>query len=188
MFKEDCCVKILNGNIKKYTDRAKELGYTRHCSIQNRSGYIKLYRYSKQYNVFDDNHAWENPITQEEFFGETMNKKMNPKGVLEVLEAFGYTHVCQNGSSVFAISGKVDKTGKLYACTECPVASRLLTVEIDWPDKENTIYPELPKPKFVEVKLNSDYTAKVYKDKIEVGCQTFPISVLETLNETVKSL
>jgi len=34
---------------------------------------------------------------------------------------------------------------------------------------------------FKEVKLNADYTAKVYADKVEVGCQTFPSSVLHDL-------
>jgi hypothetical protein len=34
---------------------------------------------------------------------------------------------------------------------------------------------------YEEVELNDTYTAKVYKDKIEVGCQTFPISILDAL-------
>jgi hypothetical protein len=40
---------------------------------------------------------------------------------------------------------------------------------------------EVIKPKFIEVTLNGTYNAKVYEDKIEVGCQTFPISILEDL-------
>lgn len=39
-----------------------------------------------------------------------------------------------------------------------------------------------PKPDFIEVKLNDSYTAKVYLDKIVVGCQTFPIDTLDKLN------
>jgi hypothetical protein len=42
---------------------------------------------------------------------------------------------------------------------------------------------EIIKPEFYELKLNKDYTAKVYEGKFTVGCQTFPISVLgELLN------
>lgn len=36
-------------------------------------------------------------------------------------------------------------------------------------------------PPFKMVELNSTYTAKVTKDTIEVGCQTFPISILDEL-------
>jgi hypothetical protein len=36
-------------------------------------------------------------------------------------------------------------------------------------------------PKFVEVVLNKEHTAKVYKDKVVVGCQNFPISVIGDL-------
>jgi hypothetical protein len=39
-----------------------------------------------------------------------------------------------------------------------------------------------------EVVLNESYTAKVYSDKIEVGCQTFPISILDELIEARNSL
>ena len=36
---------------------------------------------------------------------------------------------------------------------------------------------------FTEVKLNDTITAKVYKSKIVVGCQTFPIDVIVKLNK-----
>lgn len=42
--------------------------------------------------------------------------------------------------------------------------------------------------KFVEVVLNKEHTAKVYKDKVVVGCQSFPISVLEELYKAKLSL
>lgn len=38
-----------------------------------------------------------------------------------------------------------------------------------------------PKPEFYEVVLNSEHTAKVYKDKVVVGCQTFSTSKLNEL-------
>lgn len=34
---------------------------------------------------------------------------------------------------------------------------------------------------YVEVKLNSEYTAKVFKDKIMVGCTTFNSSIIDDL-------
>lgn len=36
-------------------------------------------------------------------------------------------------------------------------------------------------PEFETVVLNSNHTAKVYKDRIEVGCQTFSLNILEEL-------
>lgn len=41
---------------------------------------------------------------------------------------------------------------------------------------------------FIEVKLNNKYTAKVFEDNIQVGCQTFPISIVKELNEAVNRL
>jgi hypothetical protein len=43
-------------------------------------------------------------------------------------------------------------------------------------------------PEYKEVDLNGSYTAKVYKDKIEVGCQTFNVSILEELIQAHKEL
>jgi len=49
-----------------------------------------------------------------------------------------------------------------------------------------TIVPD--KPTEYDVKLNSEYTAKVTKDTIEVGCQTFPVSILKDLREAHNKL
>lgn len=46
-----------------------------------------------------------------------------------------------------------------------------------FPVKDATIYD------VVEVELNSQYKANVSKDTIVVGCQTFPVSILDKLNE-----
>lgn len=40
--------------------------------------------------------------------------------------------------------------------------------------------------KVVEVKLNASYTASVSRDGIKVGCQTFPLSILDALNKAAK--
>lgn len=45
-----------------------------------------------------------------------------------------------------------------------------------------------PKKEFVEVELNSRYTAEVYKDKIVVGCQTFPTSILDKLADALEEI
>jgi hypothetical protein len=41
----------------------------------------------------------------------------------------------------------------------------------------------IPVPEYVEVKLNEGYTAKVYKDKMVVGCQTISPEVIDKLKE-----
>jgi hypothetical protein len=43
-------------------------------------------------------------------------------------------------------------------------------------------------PKSVKVKLNDNHTAEVFKDKIVVDCQTFPISVLDELYNAHESI
>lgn len=53
--------------------------------------------------------------------------------------------------------------------------TRMLTEVLELWDK----YCQLPKP--VKVKLNDTYTATVTADTIEVGCQKFPIGVLDEL-------
>ena len=39
------------------------------------------------------------------------------------------------------------------------------------------------KAEYVDVQLNEKYAARIYKDKVVVGCQTFPTSILETLTK-----
>jgi hypothetical protein len=41
---------------------------------------------------------------------------------------------------------------------------------------------------FKELKISDDYTAKIYKDKVEVGCQTIPISTVEEIIKLANSL
>jgi hypothetical protein len=43
-------------------------------------------------------------------------------------------------------------------------------------------------PTTMSVKLNDDYTAVISKDEIQVGCQTFPISILDELLNAHKSI
>lgn len=43
-------------------------------------------------------------------------------------------------------------------------------------------------PSSKTVKLNGKYEAEVYQDKIVVGCQTFPITILKELDDALKSL
>ena len=46
----------------------------------------------------------------------------------------------------------------------------------------------LVKPTTVEVKLNNEHTAIVKADSIQVGCQSFPIDILDKLNEARATL
>ncbi len=58
-----------------------------------------------------------------------------------------------------------------------------------WNDRDNS-YPfeELKHtPKFKTMKIG-DYDAKVYTDKIEVGCQTIPLSTMEEAVKLAKSI
>jgi len=43
-------------------------------------------------------------------------------------------------------------------------------------------------PKFKEMKISKDYTAKVYADRIEVGCQTITMANFEKLQKIVKEV
>jgi hypothetical protein len=46
----------------------------------------------------------------------------------------------------------------------------------------------LDTPEYIEVKLNDSYTAKIYKNKIKVGCQEFPIEIVEKLKKALGEL
>jgi hypothetical protein len=50
------------------------------------------------------------------------------------------------------------------------------------------VYDKPSKPSKVKVVLNSQYTAEVSKDSIVVGCQTFPIEILDELIEARNKL
>ena len=54
-----------------------------------------------------------------------------------------------------------------YGCCESPVVNLKLL------------------PEFKELKLNDNHTAKIFKDRVEVGCQTFPIKVIRELAKLV---
>ena len=43
-------------------------------------------------------------------------------------------------------------------------------------------------PEFKEVKLNDSHSAQVYKDKIVVGCQTFPVEIMDKLRDAWESV
>lgn len=44
------------------------------------------------------------------------------------------------------------------------------------------------KPKSIKVNLNAAYEAEVFKDKVVVGCQTFPLGVVEAILKASKEL
>ena len=44
------------------------------------------------------------------------------------------------------------------------------------------------KPRSIKLRLSDDYDAQVFKDKIVVGCQTFPISAVEAILRASKEL
>lgn len=50
---------------------------------------------------------------------------------------------------------------------------------------ESTLDDLFEKIEPIKVKLNSQYTAVVYKDKIVVGCQEFTMEVFEELKKAV---
>ncbi len=50
---------------------------------------------------------------------------------------------------------------------------------------ESTLDDLFEEVKPIKVKLNSQYTAVVYKDKIVVGCQEFTMEVFEELKKAV---
>lgn len=88
-------------------------------------------------------------------------------------------HLGWQNSWVHQMNGYVGKSGKITKISHNGV-------EILFPDGcEKYDYPahvlvkvEAPIP---EVKLNDNYTAKIYKNKVEVGCQEFPISKIREI-------
>ena len=44
------------------------------------------------------------------------------------------------------------------------------------------------KPRSIKLRLSAGYDAQVFKDKIVVGCQTFPIGVVEAILRASKEL
>jgi hypothetical protein len=99
-----------------------------------------------------------------------------------------------------ALSYKVEKVNVVLSIQEAlglKICSNLVKDEIQNKgyavvlSDDNFAHPvELVKltTKSKEVVLNDRYTAKVYTDKIKVGCQTFPISILDELIEARNSL
>lgn len=68
--------------------------------------------------------------------------------------------------------------------TSSDTLDRVLTGFVKW-----KYYEKVPdKPKSINVKLTSDYTAEVFADRIVVGCQTIPISKLSEINDAVQTL
>lgn len=66
-------------------------------------------------------------------------------------------------------------------------------VLLEWYDPDNTfcgnsVLNVIECPKEEIVKLNDNYQAVVSKDTIKVGCQTFPVSILDELKEAHKKL
>lgn len=95
-----------------------------------------------------------------------------------------------NGGTPFLITGwnisKDDKDTKISVCVWNDIKDNGISVYVigknmtSSPVTDNRL-KEVVTPKFLELKLNDTYTAKVYEDKVEVGCQTFDIHVLADL-------
>lgn len=178
------CVKII-GDIKRYTTRAEELGYTS-FSLNDNANFIKLYdQPTKRYNALSCIQLFVNEMSQKDFFGES---GMSPEQALGLINQFdSFNCIFQNGDNVYVsvkipVKQQYDESYSKYFLGRVDEKDlRHIDVKIDWPDPKNKIYPPLPKN--ISVELNSTHTAVVSKDTIVVGCQTFPISILDKLIE-----
>ena len=76
-----------------------------------------------------------------------------------------------------------DATSDLTVGEDCPVSSYTHNGAIvhGWNIPITCLEVISTKPKSVNVRLNSEYTAEVHKDKIVVGCQEFDIDILDKL-------
>lgn len=91
---------------------------------------------------------------------------------------------------------RMDKTVGMKGTVRCRSNTDGIEVEFDKMvgDRQCWWYPFFAleivekRPQKVEVCLNSEYSAEVYKDKIVVGCQTFDPSIIEKLAKAHKSL
>jgi hypothetical protein len=59
--------------------------------------------------------------------------------------------------------------------------------DLIWPENAKEITEEALRAAPVSVILNTSHTAIVSKDGITVGCQTFPLSIVEALAQAVKA-
>lgn len=50
------------------------------------------------------------------------------------------------------------------------------------------IVPVSSKSKSISMKISDSYEAEIFADKVVVGCQTIPVSTVETLYKTLKNL
>lgn len=59
----------------------------------------------------------------------------------------------------------------------------------EWPEYTTITFDKflsLKKELEIEIKLNDEYTAIISKDNVKVGCQTFPLSVIQELYNALK--
>lgn len=80
---------------------------------------------------------------------------------------------------------------KAHVSQTCDIVSDLEKMAIRSPKMYKLLNPDdffkaaidmVARP--IEVKLNNQYTAKITKDTVEVGCQKFPISVIKEVLRT----
>ncbi len=82
----------------------------------------------------------------------------------------------------------------IYSCLVCDeVCKNDVCVYVLFDDKGqipvlNKDLEEIVKPISHKLRISSDYTAEVFIDRIEVGCQTIPIEIVEQLLELNKNL
>lgn len=97
--------------------------------------------------------------------------------------------------SVGTVRGKVSKVSVVIDRTECGSSACeqyfdkhgfCVKVKFDAYAVPITMITVLPQVK--ELKLNDSYTAVIHKDRVEVGCQTFPIEQVEEILKLSKEL
>jgi hypothetical protein len=80
-------------------------------------------------------------------------------------------------------SGELNKF-KVKDIRVTPTTIKLWNYEGSWINYDEVV----EKPNEIEVKLNESYNATVREDTIRVGCQTFPISIIDDLVKAKKEL
>lgn len=123
-----------------------------------------------------------------------------------------WQYKCKSAAELAAIKAYADSLGFSYGCKEltaqrwfdnrwvilagCKTGKHISGYYTDHPPGGtliafNEVFEQLAyhdKPAFVEVKLNDEHTAKVYKDRVEVGCQSFPVDVVGKLAEALEKV
>lgn len=116
----------------------------------------------------------EQIILAKSYIGKTVASGCIKYAISKVNVVLTESEAINLGIASYYVLDDISKNGFSVVVSDVSHANPVLSVELSI--------------EFEKVKLNDSYTAEVFKDKLVVGCQTFPISILDELVKAHKSL